>query len=77
MELEELKILAEKTREKFEKNEIPQDLIKKLYLKYNPISNVNNFLKQAKDLFPNLNCGIASLYLKQKIVVSYWQKYRR
>ncbi len=67
MNLEEIRTIAEKVREEFEKRRVSDDLIKRLYIEYNPIPNVESFLKQAKNLFPILNCGIASVYLKRRI----------
>ncbi len=67
MELEKIKKIAKKVREKFERGNISKELIKKLYIEYRLIQNVDSFFKRADQLFPNLNCGIASVYLKRKI----------
>jgi hypothetical protein len=38
-----------------------------LYKQYNNIPQIDLFVRQAKELFPELNCGLASIYLKDKL----------
>lgn len=63
----ELLNIAKKARKDFEFNKIPFKFLKKLYSEYNHVEDMNRFLNEARLLFPNLNCGIASVYLNKKI----------
>jgi hypothetical protein len=38
-----------------------------LYIKFNPIEDVTEFMRRAQKLFPSLNCGLASVYLKHTL----------
>lgn len=51
----------------FETGAIAYSLLKKLYLAYNANVEIDSFLKQAKTLFPHLNCGLAAVYLQHKL----------
>jgi hypothetical protein len=49
----------------FETNQVPKQLLKNLYNDYNSdIEDLDLFLERAKELFPSLNCGLTSVYLK-------------
>ena len=58
------KNIAIKTRKAFEAKRIDKSILRKLYTQYHPVKNINVFMNRATDLFPNLNCGVASVYLK-------------
>lgn len=51
-------------REKFENGKINYPLLRNLYQKYNRLDDIDKFIKEAKEIFPRLNCGLATLYLK-------------
>ena len=54
-----------KIRTDFEKGTVNGPLLRKLYKKYNPsIRNLEEFVKEALHIFPNLNCGLTAVYLK-------------
>lgn len=57
--------IASKARADFEAWRINEDELKKLYQQYNPISDVDSFMNSAKEMFPNLNCGLATVYLRK------------
>jgi hypothetical protein len=59
--------IALRARKDFEKGNIDKNELRRLYLNYNPIKNINLFIKKAKKFFPKLNCGLASVYLKKLI----------
>ena len=64
MKLVEVNKKAFIIRNDFEKNKINYTLLKKEYMKYRKIKNIDSFIKRSKVLFPKLNCGLASVYLK-------------
>jgi len=64
MKLVEVNKKAFIIRNDFEKNKINYTLLKKEYMKYNKIKGIHRFIKKSKILFPKLNCGLASVYLK-------------
>ncbi len=39
----------------------------RLYSQYNPLEDVASFMGRAVELFPHLNCGIASIYLQARL----------
>lgn len=55
--IEEIRIL-------FEKRAIDKSLLINLYKSYNPIEDIETFVSRAGQLFPNLNCGLTSIYLQ-------------
>ncbi len=58
--------IGAETRKLFENHLVNQQLLKSLYHDYNPdIENLNLFLERAEALFPYLNCGLATVYLKE------------
>lgn len=61
---EKLTAIATEARNLFEKSQIPRGKLRELYLEYNHIENINDFLDQAQAMFPVLNCGLASVYLR-------------
>lgn len=58
---------AYSARRLFESGHVYDQNLITLYEQYNPLQNPDLFFSQAKDLFPNLNCGIASVYLKHRL----------
>ncbi|PIN88827.1 hypothetical protein COU60_05380 [Candidatus Pacearchaeota archaeon CG10_big_fil_rev_8_21_14_0_10_34_76] len=64
IELQELNSLVIQARHNFENNQIEFNLLKKLYIQYNSIKGIDRFLKDAQSLFPKLNCGVTSVYLR-------------
>ncbi len=59
-----MKIVATAVRRKFEKGSVDKQELKKIYLNYNFIENIDVFMDTAQKIFPKLNCGLASVYLK-------------
>lgn len=53
-----------KIRSLFEERKIAPTLLKELYKVYNPLPHMEQFIEKSQLFFPNLNCGITSLYLK-------------
>lgn len=54
---------VKRIRFEFEHRNIQKSLLVLLYSKYQKVEDVEGFIDQAVDLFPRLNCGVASLYL--------------
>ncbi|MHC2275464.1 hypothetical protein ACVME8_002075 [Bradyrhizobium diazoefficiens] len=44
-----------------------RELLALLYSKYNPIEDIDSFVAAGLEIFPNLNCGLASVYLQHLI----------
>lgn len=59
------KIIAIRTD--FESGNIPRYLLAKLYSQYNPTIKIDPFINEAANLFPKLNCGLASAYLQYSL----------
>lgn len=55
------------TRRQFEKGAISNGELKNIYKQYNSVPNIRSFVARAKRIFPKLNCGLASAYLKSKL----------
>ena len=68
-ELDKIRMKALKARKKFKSGRIDKNKLALFYYRYNPISDTKTFVKRSRRLFPNLNCGLASLYLKDKLHV--------
>jgi len=64
MNIDNLREAAQEMRKEFEQKQISTELLATLYLQYQPIENIGTFLRCAEEMFPKLNCGIASIYLK-------------
>lgn len=64
LSVEAIQTEASLARSAFENREIPRDLLVRLYRHYNPTIEIDSFLDQAAELFPALNCGLASAYLQ-------------
>ena len=54
-------------RKGFEEHNINRKALKELYQEYNNIENIDLFLDRAEKMFPKLNCGLTSVYLKNKL----------
>ncbi len=67
LQINGVKKIAQAARKEFENNKIPSNKLKRLYLAYNKITNIRKFLSQAKKLFPKLNCGLATVYLRHRL----------
>lgn len=62
-----LKAVAIEARREFELKEIDRDLLSELYLNYTRMHETEKFLCLAAKMFPRLNCGLASVYLRFKL----------
>lgn len=67
MSIAAIKKIANKYRGAFEVGAVDQQLLVKLYREYKDVGDTVRFVSKAKDIFPQANCGLASLYLKQKL----------
>ena len=67
MKLQEIRKISLRTIEEFESRKILDKNLAKLYKEYCPIPNMGLFIYRSKKLFPALNCGLASLYLRKKL----------
>jgi hypothetical protein len=65
MILSNIEKIASKVRADFEARRINEDELKQLYQQYNPLDDIDSFMKSAREIFPNLNCGLASVYLRK------------
>lgn len=65
MDLLKIKQIACKAREDFETQIIGETELKQLYQQYNPIDDIDSFMRKAREMFPCLNCGLATVYLKK------------
>lgn len=54
-------------RKQFEEGSVDQELLAQLYRGYTDVGDTREFVAKAKDLFPEGNCGLASLYLKREL----------
>ena len=68
-ELDEIRRAALEARERFESGKIDKNKLARLYHEYNPISDTKTFVRRSRRLFPSLNCGLASLYLRDNLRV--------
>ena len=63
-----IEIVAFETRKAFEHRTVPKSLLRSLYSVYNPnLDEVDRFLDLAADIFPEGNCGLASVYLQYQL----------
>ena len=61
----DIKQIASKARADFEAWRIDEDKLKRLYQQYCPLADIDSFMNSAKEMFPNLNCGLATVYLRK------------
>lgn len=62
-----IKKIANRSRRNFEIGTINRELLIELYREYKDVGDVSQFVSIAKNIFPQSNCGLASLYLKKKL----------
>lgn len=62
-----IKKTACQIRGQFEAGTTDKELLVQLYREYADVGDTVRFVSKAKDVFPQANCGLASLYLKQKL----------
>lgn len=67
MKFQQLKQKAIQARKDFEGKKTDQKTLKKIYKEYNNLKDLDKFIYHSKKLFPKLNCGLASVYLKHKL----------
>ena len=65
MKDKEIQNTATKIRKDFKENRIQDKILMDLYHVYNPDVDSRVFVHEAKKIFPKLNCGLASVYLKK------------
>lgn len=63
--LSTLRKIASQARANFETRTVDEAELKQLYQQYNSLDDIDVFLESAKEIFPNLNCGLATVYLKK------------
>ncbi len=56
--------IALQVRQEFENRRIGKNILSPLYESYQQVPNYPLFITQALEMFPRLNCGLASLYLR-------------
>jgi hypothetical protein len=59
--------ISYQARQKFETGTISRELLIGLYKEYANVGDTLKFVEKTKVIFPNGNCGLASLYLKEKL----------
>ncbi|MBI4152096.1 hypothetical protein HY495_00160 [Candidatus Woesearchaeota archaeon] len=65
MSLSNVEQIAIEARADFEARRIDEDGLKQLYQQYNPLDDINSFMRSAREMFPILNCGLATVYLRK------------
>lgn len=66
VELSAIQRAAGEARKQFEDRKVDSRTLEKLYAAYNPdVGDVALFIQRARELFPHLNCGLASVYLRE------------
>lgn len=60
-----IKQIADKIRADFEAQRINESELKQLYSHYNPLKDIDSFVRNAREMFPKLNCGLATICLKR------------
>lgn len=64
MNLSKVEQIAYKVRADFEAQRIDEDELKQLYQQYNPLEDIDSFMRSAREMFPNLNCGLTTVYMR-------------
>ena len=59
--------IVQEARDDFENGLIDQNLLVELYRGYTDVGDTARFVTKAREIFPNGNCGLASLYLKKEL----------
>lgn len=66
VELSTIQNAVVEARKQFEDHRVDTQTLEKLYAAYNPdVGDVALFIQRARELFPHLNCGLASVYLRE------------
>jgi hypothetical protein len=63
-ELQSIYKVVWQARKNFEQRTIPVEKLGELYFTYNPEVEPPSFVEKARHLFPHLNCGLTSVYLR-------------
>jgi hypothetical protein len=66
-DLETIGSAARNARGLFESRRVPPELLAALYSSYHPVRDALDFVAAARRLFPRLNCGLASVFLRHLI----------
>lgn len=61
---QDIREIADRTRAAFEARQIDPYLLRELYSTYAQVTDVEWFVEKAAILFPRLNCGLVSVYLR-------------
>lgn len=64
MNLKKIEAIAIKIRKEFRNFRIDEKELKRIYQDYNTLGNPDLFLSSSKQIFPNLNCGLTTVYLR-------------
>lgn len=56
-----------RARKEFEAGMTDQKLLIELYRNYADVGDTSHFVTKAKDIFPDGNCGLATLYLQKEL----------
>ena len=67
--MKDISTTVQAMREDFEQGHIDMPKLKLLYLRYNPIPDIDGFFRRAQTKFPECNCGIATLYLQDRLLI--------
>ena len=59
-----IKEIVTEVRERFVARQVSRDVLQRLYHQYNPSVDAVIFVAEAERMFPHLNCGLATVYLR-------------
>jgi hypothetical protein len=59
--------IVERTRTDFDQKNVNIRDLSRLYQAFNPVPNIDMFVLEALKMFPELNCGLATVYLQSKL----------
>lgn len=62
-----IKRTAGRARQELEKKRVDREFLKEIYRRYADVPDVELFVQRAEEMFPNLNCGLASVYLQHRL----------
>ena len=75
-----IQAVAERVRMEFNYKKISKGKLSALYFTYNPEVQGDMFVLEAEKIFPKLNCGLTSVYLRNilggKVIQGKYDKYR-
>jgi hypothetical protein len=66
-DIETILQIAIEARTDFERGSISRSLLRGIYLAYNPDVEIEEFLTEAASMFPRLNCGLATAYVRHRL----------